>query len=437
MTSARILLIVLLLLPAGLTAEPWTVDRAVGVALERNPDARMAQHRIEVAQAMLQQADSAWMPQVFLTGGYTQTNNALVGLIFTLYQRNFGFGLDFNQPGWLDDLNVVGTVTYNLYSGGQATARREAARAGSRASEHDLRAVQHQLASGVFRVMLNLRKARESVASLEASVRFYEASLANARLRFEAGQILKADLLSLEVQTARTRTLLSSARHGAALAARTFIFILGLDPTDDPVELASADPAISGLGAPDTSDFSQRPEILSLNERLHAAEAMVEVARGARRPNVNAYLSGQYDQGWQYGRHGDSLQGGIVVDFNVFDGGRTSGRIREAAAELDLAKDQLRKATLNIGLEVEQARLAHVDARDRLAVTEEAVAQAEESAALSRARFEKGVLLTSELIGAEGRLTEMQMCRILAAADERIALAELRRALALPLVTQP
>jgi outer membrane protein TolC len=386
---------------------------------------------------MIQQADSARLPQLFLSGGYTQSNSALTALMFTLNQRSFGFDLNLNRPGWVDDLNVTGTAAYNLYNGGQATARRNAARAGTRAAEQELRAVQQQLAAEVVKVMLNVRKAREGVTALEAGVKAYEASVANARLRFDAGQTLKSDLLSLEVQTARTRELLSSARHAAALAARVFTFVLGSDPTNDPVELAENDPALTALSVPDVSEFSQRPELLALQERLRSAEAMVEAARGGSRPDVNAYVSAQYDQGWRLARHGESLQGGITVQFNVFDGGRTAGKVRQAMAELAQVKDQLRKTTLNLGLEVERARLAHADARERLSVTSGAVAQAEESASLSRARFEKGALLTAELIGTESSLIEMRMFRTHASADERIALIELRRALGLPPTAQP
>jgi outer membrane protein TolC len=422
---------------SSLAAKTWTVEDAVGTALRQNPDVQSARHRIEACQAMLQQVESAWRPQLYLTGGYTQTNNALVGLIFTMYQRNFGPTLNFNRPGWVDDLNATGTAVYNLYSGGQPTARREAAKAGTRAAEHDLRTVQQQLATQVVKTMLNLRKARESVSALEAGVKAYESSLANSRLRFDAGQVLKADLLSLEVQTARTREQLSSARHAAALAAKVFHFVLGADPSDEPVELVDGDPGLAQISLPETHEFSQRPELVALQERLRMAEALLNAARGGNRPIVNAYVTGQYDRGWHFDRQGESLQGGVTVQFNVFDGGQTAGKVRQAAAELAQAKDQLRKTTLSIGLEVEQARLAHADAAERLKVTAGAVAQAEESAALSRARYEKGALLAAELIGSESRLIEMRMSQTLAAVDERIALIELRRALGLKIAGQP
>jgi outer membrane protein TolC len=249
--------------------------------------------------------------------------------------------------------------------------------------------------------------------------------------------MLKADLLSLEVQLAQTRENLSSARHGAALAERAFLFVLGLDASAGPVELAADDPSLARLVPPDTLDFSQRPELLGLQERVRAAEAMVRAARGNRQPTVNAFASYQYDQGWKLDHHADSWLAGVSVDLNVFDGGQTSGKIRQSSAELAQVKEMLRKATLGIGLEVEQARLAHDDARERLAVTAQAVGQAEESATLSRARFETGALLTADLIGVESRLIEVRMRHTVAAADERIALADLRRALGLAPLTQP
>ncbi|MEX2043789.1 MAG: TolC family protein [Opitutus sp.] len=420
-----------LLFAATLHAEPWTLARALQAAQENSPDTRVAQARLAGAEALVYQADAAWLPQVILSSRYTQTNSPMMAFGSILNQRAFNFGLDFNHPGRIDNLNVTGTVAYNIYSGGRATAGRTAARAGTRAAEHDLSTARLQLGTGVVRAYLGIRKAREAVAAIEAGTRAFEAAVANARLRFDAGQLLKADLLSLEVQLAQTRESLAAARHGAALAERAFHFVLGLEPSGAPVELASDDPSLARLATPDTGDFTQRPELLGLNERLAAAEAMVAAARGARRPTVNAFASYEYNQGWKLDRHADSWLTGVSVDLNVFDGGLTKGRIRQAQVDVTQVKEHLRQATLGISFEVEQARMAHANARERLAVSASAVAQAGESAALSRARFEQGSLLASDLIGVESRLIEARMRRTLAEADELIALADLRRAVGL------
>ncbi len=414
-----------------LRAEPWTLDRAIATALEHSPDARVARARADGAQALVEQAGAAWLPQLSLSGRYTDTNSPMMAFGSILNQRAFNFGLDFNHPGQIDNLNATGTVAYNLYSGGRATAGRTAAKAGAEAADLDLRTAQQQLVAEVVKAALNLRKAREAVGAVEGGVRAYEAAVHVAQARFDAGQMLKSDLLSLQVQLAQTRETLSSARHGAALAARAFQFVLGLDATEAAIELATDDPALARLTVPDTRDFSQRPELLGLHARVRAAEAMVDAARGAHRPTVNAFASYQYDQGWKTDRHGDSWLAGVAVDLNVFDGGQTQGKVRQSNAELTQVKEMLRKATLGIGLEVEQARLAHADAAERVAVSARAVEQAEESASLSRARFEKETLLTADLIGVESRLLEARLRRTVAAADERLAVVELRRALGL------
>lgn len=425
-------LLALLLAPALAAATPWTAAQAVDTALRNHPDTAIARARIAAAEAMIEQANAAWLPQVSLSGGYTQTNSPMAAFGSILNQRAFSFALDFNHPGRIDNLNATGTVAYNLYSGGRATAGKRAAEAGARAATEDLRAAHQQLATEAIKALLSLRKAREATAALAAGVRAYEAALANARLRFDAGQVLKADLLSLEVQLAQTREQLTTARHGAALAERAFLFVLGRAPEPgETVELAAADPDLDALPAPSATDASARPELAGLRERLVAAEKAVAVARGARRPTVNAFASYQHDRGWQLDRHGNSWTAGVAVDVNVFDGGQTSGKIRQAEAELSQVKELLRKAELGLALEAEQARLAHAAARERLDVSAQTVAQAEESAALQRARFEQGALLAADLIGAETRLLDARLRRTFAEADERIAVAELHRAVGL------
>ena len=354
-----------------------------------------------------------------------------------LNQRAFNFGLDFNHPGQIDNLSATATLAYNLYSGGRPTAGLAAARAGARAATQDIHAAHNQLGASVVKSYLDIRKARAAVGALESGVKAYTAASTVAHLRFTAGQMLRADLLNIEVQLAQTREQLAVARHGAALAERAFNFVLGAENPATPVELAEDDPALMALAAPDLVDFSQRPELLGLQARLQAAEAMTRVARGSRQPTVNAFASYQYDHGWKLDRQGDSWLAGVTFDLNLFDGGQTSAKIRQSSAELAQVKELLRKATLGIGLEVEQSRLALTDARERLAVTNQAVAQAEESAALTRARFSQGLLFTADLISVEGRLIEVRMRHAFAVADERIALADYRRALGQPLLAQP
>ena len=87
---------------------------------------------------------------------------------------------------------------------------------------------------------------------------------------------------------------------------------------------------------------------------------------------------------------------------------------------------------LALDLEVEQARLELKAANERLTVTQQAVSQALESAGLTQARFQQGVALSTQLMDAETALISARVRRAEAEADQRIALAALRKAVGLP-----
>jgi len=121
-----------------------------------------------------------------------------------------------------------------------------------------------------------------------------------------------------------------------------------------------------------------------------------------------------------------------MVQWNLWDGKLTRGRVSEAQANLDALREEERKLRLAIDFEVEQARLQLKEAAERLAVTEAAVAQAHESAELTRARFEEGLMISTQLIDAETALIAARVRRAESEGDQRIAIAALRKALGLP-----
>src|SRR6185369_10043173 len=115
-----------------------------------------------------------------------------------------------------------------------------------------------------------------------------------------------------------------------------------------------------------------------------------------------------------------------------WDGFSTRSKAREANANLESAREEQRKLRLALDFEVEQARLDLKAADERLAVSSKTVEQAAESAKLTRGRFEQGLALSTQLIDSETALVAARVRRAEAEADQRIAVAALRKALALP-----
>ncbi|MGW8195890.1 MAG: TolC family protein, partial [Desulforhopalus sp.] len=71
-------------------------------------------------------------------------------------------------------------------------------------------------------------------------------------------------------------------------------------------------------------------------------------------------------------------------------------------------------------------------ALERKSVTDKMVTVAEEAARLSRVRFKEGVILASDLIDFEMRLSDAQARHLAAKSNYSVAIANLRRAAGLP-----
>lgn len=416
---------------SGRAGEAWTLERAVQFAMTNSPDARIAAQRIAAAQAGLRQANAAAWPKLQFQSSYTRTDNPMMVFGSLLNQRSYGkppLGpIDFNDVPDLDNLNVKGLVTMPLYAGGQIRAGREAARSYADAARQAGEAVRNALAFEVARAFHTVHKTRQFVRAAEAAVNAFEQNLDIAKKRFNAGTLLRADVLDLEVRLAQAREDLVRARNARELSLRALRTLLGLEQEE--LDVADTAPEIV---APGSGDFSQRPELAASAAQLRAAEADLRRARGGYQPSVGFFGSVDYDRGWRADGDGRSYTAGVMLQWNVWDGQLTRGKVQEARAALETARENDRKLRLGLALEAEQARLNLAEANERLRVTETAVAQAEESVALTRARFEQGLALATQLIDAETALTAARVRRAEAEADQRIAIAALRKALGFP-----
>ena len=413
-------------LPA-LCAEPWTLERALQQALAANPDARLAQQRIVAAQAGLGQANAAFWPRVQFQSSYTGSDNPMPVFGSILNQRAYSSSLNFNDVPSVDDLNARGLVTVPLYAGGRNTATRKAAKANTEAARQDNEAVRNALGFEVSRAFYTVLKTRQFIRAAEAGVDSFEGNLAVAKKRLDGGTLLKAGVLDIEVRLAQAREDLVRARNANALAVRVLRNLLGIESSD--FEVADTAPSVH---APDQGDFSGRPELAAARHRERAAEEQARAAKGGYLPRVNAFGSLDYDYGWNYEHGGGSYTAGALLQWDLWDGQMTHAKVAEANANVEVAREEQRKLRLALDLEVEQARLDLKAANERLSVTDQAVAQAAESASLTRARFEQELALSTQLIDAETALVAARVRRAEAETDRQIAIAALRKALNLP-----
>jgi outer membrane protein TolC len=348
-----------------------------------------------------------------------------------LNQEKFDFGLITDVPD-ADNLNVHGLVLFPLYRGGQITASNREARSRTEAAKDSREAVDHSLAFAIAKTFFTIQKNRSFLQATQASIEAFEGSLGIANKRLAVGTALKTEVLDVEVRLAEARENHVRARNAEALSLQILGNLLALDepPTEFNFETVQ-------LVIPDPQTPPNRPELRAAEQEVAAATAALAAARGERFPTVNAFARYDYDHGWYFNGGGDSYTAGVELQWNLWDGHRTRGRIKEATAALESSQEQQRKLQLAVQLEVAQARLSLQEANERLEVTTASTTQAAESAELTRSRFEQGLALSTQLIDAETALTAARVRRAEAEADHRIAIAALRRALGLTQLPDP
>lgn len=417
--------------PAAAESAPhgsWAVQDAVVFALQRNPDARASLERIKAAEADIRGAKAAFYPELGVSAEYSRTNNPMYSFGNILNQGVFSNEIDFNNPGTTDSLQGKAMVQYRLYHGGRDHAALDAATAQRDAARLDQATVQSQLSFAVTRAFHIIRQAEETLQARQTAVEATSASLAVARARFQEGSLLKEDLLTMEVQEARSEEQRIQARHGLDLARRGFLNLLGL--TGGEVQLDTAGSVIQEPPRP--GETAERPELTAMAANLRVLEAQVRQASAGRAPSADAFGSYQAEEGLEHGDgSGNSWMAGIRLQYALFDGHRAEAATAGAQARLTAAREEQEKLRLALDLEAEQARLALAQEEERLKVTARMVESASESARLARVRFKEGVLLASDLIASENRLTDARVSHALATAARSIAIADLRRAVGL------
>jgi len=431
MMKRLLLFLVILTLISGpvqaATAEvpsAWTAPLAVAFALRNSPDSLIASQRLHEAEALLVKSRVGFYPQVALSGSYTQTNNPMYSFGNILNQGEFTPGIDFNNPGRTDNLDLAVGVQYRFYNGGQDAARQAAAEAGIDMSGAAQAAIRLQLEFEVVRAFQRIVEAQSVHQAQVVALAALGKALEVAQARYEAGDLLKIDLLNIEVQLSSSQENEIQALHNLELGRQIFLILLGLPLSQD--ELVIADDVSPAL--PLEYSAAHRPELVQLQGALRAAEAQLKGAQGSRRPTVDGFASYQVDQGAELGGTGDSWMAGIKVNFTLFDGHSVGADISQGEARLGRLRAELKKLELALTLEVKRAELALNQARQRQKVTEKMVEQAKESEQLSSARFREGVILASDLTDIEAKLTDARVRNALATSAVLIAIADLRRA---------
>jgi outer membrane protein TolC len=128
--------------------------------------------------------------------------------------------------------------------------------------------------------------------------------------------------------------------------------------------------------------------------------------------------------------------GGAQMNWEIFDGFYTKGRIDQAKAQQRRAEVDLDDSSRRIELEVRTAYSNFIEAREVLESQQKVQEQAEEALRLATVRSEAGTGTQLDVLNAQTSLTEARTTQIQALRDYVVARARMERAMGQNLMQQ-
>jgi len=413
--------------------EALSLQELIAVALRQSPDLAAARYRLAQAEAALARARAEFFPILQLNENYGVTDNPVRAFMFKLNQGTFTAAdlANVTNPATIDNFHTQLLVQQTLYTGGRLSATYAAAQHGSVAAAHALQAVRNALIYRVAEAYYRLLQARNLVQVQQQSLRQVQEHLRIVEARFRAGTAVESDVLTVRVRLAETREALIAAQHRYELAWDVLENVIGTTlprgrlpqrPTPAPWP-AEADPLERAL----EEAIRRRPDLAAIREQLAAARHQVEAARAGNRPTASLVAdydlyTGNLDDG------DDSFFAGVMISWNLLDAGRTAAEVEQALARLGQLTAEQRRLLLDIQLQLKKTYSDWVDAKERLAVAEQAVQQAETTLREIEARYKAQAATITQLVDAQVALAQALVRRENAAADVNIARAAVEHA---------
>jgi outer membrane protein TolC len=407
-------------------ANAETLTDAWALALQQDHSLAAARNQAEAAGFEAQAARAQRWPTVAVGGSYTQLDDSPA--------FDFAFtGLPLTPPELFeDDKYVMGSasLTIPLFTSGRISSSIAAAEARERGVGAQVTAATADVKLAVADSYVEVLRARKAHGVASSNVQTLEALTRDTTSMFERELVPKNELLAVQVALADARQNELRAANAAEVAAAAYNRRLGA-PLDRPVELSEtlAVPVDLAQDLPALVEQAQsrRAELDAFDAQAEAYGQLARTERSRVLPQIA--LSG----GYQYLENqflDDETVGmaGIGVQWAMFDGGQS----RKRAAALDrnrrATEQQRADASSQIELQVRQAYLGIQESRQRVAVTAQAAAQADENLRIARERYTAGLGTQTQLLQAETLRVQALRNRDDATLDAGLAQLRLARA---------
>ena len=325
-------------------------------------------------------------------------------------------------------------VTQPIFQGFRLLSTYQKAALQADSDKASLRKAELDMTEQVQTAFLEYLKAGENTRSMRDSLTRLREQLRIAQAYFEVGLSPRLDVLQAEVDVSEAESLLIEAENTQATALARLNTLLGFDAT----AVNTYTGTLKEVGFRYTLEqclelaYRQRPD-------LYVAQKAVEIARKSQKevqsdyyPQIEGYYSmtqsgntpGMQRSG-ENGSHVTNWEVGAQATWNVFEWGTTYYADQQAGWQVTKMRYEQENLKLEVGYDIKSKYLAVQEARKRIAVAQNSVAQATEAYNVALARYHEHVGTNFDVLDASANLTSAQSSLTGAKADYLTALSQI------------
>lgn len=399
------------------------VDRCVSIALERHPQLSAAKSTVRASESRIGQAVAAYLPQINASGSYSKIKTPS-GSISTSDSASIVSGSRKH-----DQYSGSITASQLLYDFGKTPNQIWIQKYGAEAARGDLGGTQGTLILTVRQAYYGLLAAQRSRDIAKEVVIQFEQHLQQAQGFYEVGTKPKFDVIKAQADLSTAKLNLIRAENALRIAKVTLNNAMGLPDAPDYTIEDSLDVVKKELPLAAAVELANRnrPELLAAQSRVKAADEQVSFAYKGFFPSISA--TGSYNRSGQDFFPPEGWNAGVTMTWGLFNGFQTVHQVKEAKANLDTARSNHELLKQNVLLEVQQAYLQLLQAKESIPTAEIGVQQATENLEIANGRYNAGVGNPIEVTDAQITYVNAKNAYTQALYDYQVAAASLERAI--------
>ena len=388
-----------------------TKKEAVKLALDNNYDIKIANNNVQVAENNTSVLNSGYLPTVTGTAGATY-NLDNTEAEFSNGNSTVLNGAESNR------YNAGVSLNYTIFDGLGRHYNYKRLKEQYQLSELQARETIENTIVQLFSVYYNVAQLSENLETLDETLLVTKDRLVRAEYQFDYGQNTKLEVLNAEVDINTDSINIINTKQDLKIAKRDLKLVLGETFTED-FNVETEVDFLLQFKKDSLFEKAKQRNVALLQTEKNIAISQLDIKSGKSAYLPTLGLTGSY--GWNKNNNNAAsfvtvstntgLSGGLNLSWNLFDGGATMTRVRNAKVNLETQQLQKENILLSIQRDFDNAWDDYMNKLEIYNIQEKNIITAQNNFDRTQEKFKIGQVNSIEFRQAQLNLLNTELSR--------------------------